>query len=142
MAAPTISARDLNAVRAALDHARGMVISQADLRMRNFNFYTVITGALAAAYASKTISPGWVIAIAGTLASVMFFGLDVRGYGLHQRSVNQLAILEPLVWEQAGVPGWTPIPRTSIASHKWIYRTFFAITGCAWVAAFAAGLLR
>jgi hypothetical protein len=134
---PNAESGDLKALTSALDHARSMANQAAEVRMRNFNFFIVITGALVAGYGR----PAWAWNV---MASLFFLGLDVRGYGLQRRSVDQLTILEPLLWERGGIPGWTAIPRHGglrIISHRWIYQTFCVIVGTAWATALTINLL-
>jgi hypothetical protein len=139
------SADEFRALTSALDHARAMVIATADLRTKNFNFYLVITGVLVAGYA-KPSNAHWplVFAIAGIVSSILFFGLDVRGSSFNRHSADQMAILEPLVWERACIRElWTPIPHDGglrIISHKWISRMFFAVTTTAWIIALVLSL--
>src|SRR5262245_7791697 len=101
----------LAAAIAALDHARTMANYAADVRMRNFDFFVVITAALLAGQAQFDVWWSPILGASGVITSVFFFGLDVRGRGLHKRSIDQLAALEPVIWQQAGVEGWSPIPR-------------------------------
>jgi hypothetical protein len=121
-----------------------MVNQASEVRMRNFNFFIIITGALVAGYGRPAWAWNIILCSAGILASLLFFGLDIRGYGLCHRSVDQLRILEPLLWERAGVQGWTAIPRYGgiwFISHKWLYRSFFVITCTAWITALTFSLL-
>ena len=134
-----------SALSLALEHARAMAISAADLRVRNFNFYIIVSGALIAGYAK---GPSWrwltVLNVAGMFASALFFCLDIRGGGLYRRCAHQLMILEPLVWAQAGVPGWKPLPTdgsSRFLSHTWIYRSFFLVIGVCWMAALILTLI-
>ena len=106
----------------------------SDVRMRNFNFFIVLTGALIAGLAQLPAVWSPVVGIAGAITSVLFFALDVRGRGLVKRSIDQLVLLEPIVWQRAGIQGWTQIPRHGgirILNHQWIYRAFFVIVGVA-----------
>jgi len=141
----TAESGDLRALTAAIDHARAMANQASEVRMRNFNFFIIVTGALVAGYGR---TPGvWNVLfdIAGVMAALLFLGLDVRGYGLHRRSVDQLRIIEPLLWERAALSGWTAIPHHGgfwILSHRWIYRSFFVVLGTAWAIALAITLLR
>jgi len=69
------------------------------------------------------------------LSTILFVGLDIRGYSLHRFSVDQMQLLEERIWDSAGIKHlWTPIPRgwrfSSFIKHNWIYRTFFVLTGC------------
>ena len=123
---------DLTATIAALSHARSMANYASDVRMRNFNFFIVITGALITGQTQLSVVWSPVLAVAGVITSVFFFGLDVRVRGIHKRSIDQLAILEPMIWQQAGIEGWSPRPRHGgklFVSHTWIYRAFFLIAG-------------
>lgn len=141
---PLQETNDLKALTSALDHARTMANQAAEVRMRNFYFFLVITGALVTG-CMKPPSWEWVIVfdVAGILSSLLFFGLDVRGRELHTRSIDQIAELEPRLWNFAGMGDkWTPIPRGGIISHKWIYRTFFGIIGVAWATALIVTLTR
>jgi hypothetical protein len=125
---------ELPALIAALNHAQTMANQASEVRMRNFNFFVAITGALIAGYAKLPAAWSPVLGLVGMLTSVLFFGLDVRGRGLLKRSIDQLVLLEPLVWERAAVRGWSPIPRdggSRFLSHNWIYKTFFVIVGAA-----------
>jgi hypothetical protein len=125
---------ELAALLAALDHARTMANFASDLRMRNFNFFIVVAGALIAGLAQLPAAWSPVVGIAGAITSVLFLGLDIRGRGLAKRSIDQLVLLEPIVWQRAGVHGWTQIPRhggSRFLNHQWIYRTFFVIVGLA-----------
>ena len=97
--------------------------------MRNFNFFVVLTAAMLAGVAQ--LPPKWrpVLGFAGALTSLLFFGLDVRGNRLLKRSLDQLAVIEPLVWKHAGVAGWSAVPRQTLLSHKWLYRAFIVVVG-------------
>jgi hypothetical protein len=126
------SSVDSSELLAALTHAREMANHAADLRMRNFNFFVVFSGILFAGLAQLPIAWSPILGVAGAVTSALFVGLDVRGRGLHRRCIDQLAILEPIVWERAGISGWSPIPRHGGAwflSHNWIYKTFFVMVG-------------
>jgi hypothetical protein len=106
--------------------------------MRNFNFFIIITGALLAGYARPGRVWNLILDGSGTLVSLVFLGLDVRGYGLHRRAVDQMTLLEPIMWSFAGVEGWTPAPThggARILSHRWLYRSLFCIGALAWVVA-------
>ena len=120
---------------ALLDHSRAMVNFASEVRMRNFNFFVVLTAAMLAGVAK--LPPEWtpVVGLAGAFTSLVFFGLDVRGNRLLKRSLDQLSVLEPRVWEQAGISGWSPVPRQTLVSHKWLYRTFIVIVGLASIGA-------
>lgn len=145
--APQQTDGDLKALTSALDHARGMTNQSSELRTKNFNFFVIIAAALVAGYTRPSPSWGWMVVfdLAGIFTSVLFFCLDIRGYGLHQRSVDQLTVLEPLVWDRAGILGWKPIPRHGgirFLSHRWLYRTFFAVVGVSWALALVLNLLK
>ena len=123
---------DLTALVAALNHARDMANHASDLRMRNFNYFVILSGILFTGHAQLPVIWSPLLGAAGAVISALFFGLDVRGRGLHRRSVDQLAILEPILWQRAGVSGWSPIPRhggSRFLSHNWIYKSFFAMVG-------------
>jgi len=112
----------------------------SEVRMRNFNFFVVITGALITGFAQLPAVWSPVVGFAGVLTSVLFLGLDIRGRGLVKRSIDQLELLEPIVWERAAVQGWSHIPRhggCQLISHNWIYRTFFIVVGLASIVASA-----
>lgn len=136
---------DLKALTSALDHARAMANFAGEVRTNNFNFFVLITGGLVTGYAN--LPSGWRIALelGGVVSSLLFILLDVREYGLTRRSVDQLLILEPLVWQRAGLTGWKPIPLHGgirVVSYRWIYRTFFAVIGVGWFLALAISHLR
>jgi hypothetical protein len=86
---PIAESGDLKALISALDHARAMVNQASEVRMRNFNFFIIITGALVAGYGRPAWAWNIILCSAGILASLLFFGLDIRGYGLCHRSVDQ-----------------------------------------------------
>jgi len=140
---PMAEQGDLRALTAAVDHARAMANQASEVRMRNFNFFVVVAGALVAGYGRANWASNFLFDIAGIVSALLFLGLDIRGYGLHRRSMDQLRILEPLLWDRAAVSGWTAIPRHGgfwMLSHRWLYRTFFVAVGAAWTTALAVGL--
>lgn len=135
---------DLKALTSALDHARTMANQAVEVRMRNFNFFIIITGALVAGYGRPAWAWNVIFDVAGIMASLLFFGLDIRGYGLHRRYMDQLRILEPILWKRAGIFERISIPAHEgfrFLSHRWLYRTFFIIIGTAWATALVIGLL-
>ena len=95
---------ELKALCAGLDHARTLVIASHDVRMRNFNFFVLITAALMTGYTRQ--SWGWLVVLdlAGIVSSLSFFALDIRGAGIHKRAGDLVRSLEPIVWESASVP--------------------------------------
>jgi len=121
-----------NALFAALAQSREMASHAAEIRIKNFNFFIVIVGALVsgnAYFASKHYT--MLLGAAGFVIGIMFFALDVRMRQVLSRSIDQLEILEPKVWERAGVKGWTGHIRgdsTKYINHQWIYRTLFVLT--------------
>lgn len=125
--------RDNNALVGALDHARGMANFASEVRMRNFNFYIVIVGALVTGH--LYLKESWaliVLGASGCVVSVFFFGLDLRMRAILKRSIDQLDIIEPEVWSRAEISGWRSNIRSGpvkFASHQWIYRSFFVLTG-------------
>lgn len=138
-AQPLVDGSDLRALTSALDHARTMTNHSSEIRMRNFNFFILVTAALIAGEA-KPPSRGWsmVFGAAGIVSSILFFFLDVRGYGMLRYNSRKIEILEPILWARAGITGWTPAPThggMKMISHRWIYRTFFVLVGLAWAVA-------
>ena len=100
--------------------------------MRNFNFFVLLTAAMLAGHAQLPAPWSPILGFSGIIINALFFALDVRGRGLLERSIDQLTLLEPLVWKKAGVSGWSAIPRHGGArfiSHKWLYRIFFVTIG-------------
>lgn len=126
------------ALFAALEHARVMANWAAEVRMRNFNFYILLTGALVTGYTQLPVKWWMVLALAGTFTSALFVGLDIRVYGLLKRSMDQLKVLESALWQLAELE-WQPIPQhggMQWISHTWIYRTFFVSVGIMSIVAF------
>jgi hypothetical protein len=121
-----------------LDHARNMTLASQQIRTQNFNFFVIATAALVTGYAKLNQQWQVVFGIAGMIISAMFFLLDVRGHGLHKRSVDQMALIEPRIWQQAQLDpkDYTPPPRAEgrqlFISHRFIYRAFFVMVGLAW----------
>ncbi len=74
--------------------------------MRNFNYFILITGALVTGF-SRLSSPWWnpMLEGAGIVSGLLFFGLDVRGYGLLLYNQKKVDTLEPLLWDRAGLLG-------------------------------------
>ncbi|HVU23148.1 MAG TPA: hypothetical protein VHE13_03415 [Opitutus sp.] len=124
---------DTQALLGALAHAREMAHTASDIRMRNFNFFLVIVGALVAGHLHFKESWGpIVLSLSGVVVSVFFFALDLRMRELLKIRVDQLESLEPEVWKRAGMLGREEIPRSGplkFANHKWIYRSCFVLTG-------------
>jgi hypothetical protein len=122
-----------------LDHARNMTLASQQIRTQNFNFFVIVTAALVTGYAK--LIPQWrvIFGVAGIIISAMFFLLDLRGRGLHKRSVDQMALIEPLIWQQARLDEgkYTSPPRAEgrqiFISHLFIYRAFFVMVGLAWL---------
>jgi hypothetical protein len=129
----------LRAMSTLLDHARNMTLASQQVRTQNFNFFIVVTAALVAGYAKLNQQWQPVFGAAGIVISLLFFLLDLRGYGLHKRSVDQLALIEPLIWQRAqfNADVYTEPPRAEgrrlFISHRFIYRVFFVIVGLAWL---------
>jgi hypothetical protein len=126
---------DTASLAAALEHAREMANFAAEVRMRNFNFFLVIGGALAAGYVQMGEQMvRMALGIAGVLLSLLFLGLDIRGHQLVQRATRHLDAIEPVVWAKAGLPTPVPYPHTGrlrMLTHAWIYRTLFGVVGVA-----------
>lgn len=118
---------------AALEHAREMANFASEVRMKNFNFFIVIVGALVTGHicVEKDYVP-FVLGFVGVLTSIFFLFLDIRARELLKRSIDQLDLIEPKIWKLANLEGWSGNIRSGpirIISHKWIYRSFFTLTG-------------
>jgi hypothetical protein len=129
----------LRARTSLLDNARNMTLASQQIRTQNFNFFVVSTAALVTGYAKLNQHWQVVFGMAGITMSAMFFLLDVRGHGLHKRSVDQMALIEEIIWESAQLARrYVPPPRANkgrqrFISHRFIYRAFFVMVGVAWL---------
>ena len=79
---------NLTAATAALDHARSMANYSAEVRMRSFNFFVVITAALLTGLAQLPERWSLILGVGGAIVALFFYGLDVRARGLHKRSIS------------------------------------------------------
>ena len=120
---------------AALNHSRDAMSCAVNVRQKNFHFFVILVGFLAAGYANLS-SPwqGLVLPITGIVLSILFFLLDVRGSQLLHRSNTLLNEIERVVWKEAGlkeIPESHQYSRLRLVSHAFLYRAFFAIVGLA-----------
>ena len=118
-----------------------MVIERADVRMRTFNFFIVLTGALVAGYLKQS-SNEWLIIFpaAGILSTVLFYCLELRGRDFHRHWGGQLDVVEERLWALAGLQWKSGTLPDRRISHRRIYRTLFAIVAVAWSVALFWGL--
>ena len=74
---------DWSPLIAALNHSRELLIRAAQLRVKNFNLFLVIAGALiAAAYHFKAPIAHITLSFAGLIVSLLFLVLDIRQFRL------------------------------------------------------------
>jgi phosphoglycolate phosphatase-like HAD superfamily hydrolase len=120
---------------AALEHARETLVFFADLRSKNFNFFLVLIGTLAAGYAQFP-ALSLPASIAGALSGLLFLGLDWRTSQMIQDARAELMIIEPVFnikmhtndrWKDK-TRNHTGSGRTRFFSHTWIYRTLMIVT--------------
>ena len=107
----------------------------SDVRTRNFNFFIIIVGALATGhvYLKQSWAP-LCLSVSGIVVSFFFFCLDLRMRDILKVRIDELDIIEPEVWKRAGIEGSQGNPRSGpiwFASHLWIDRCMFVLTGIA-----------
>jgi len=124
------------AIIAALNHARSMLICQIDVRVKNFNFFLIMVGALSVAlrqWDDSIVRVG--LSCGGCLLGVVFFLLDARTLLLIKDSRNELYRLEPefgMSIHQADriadrPRGIASSGRSRIISHTFCYRLVFVL---------------
>ena len=127
---------DVNASAASLGHARTMLIHFAEQRIKNFNFFLIVSGVLIASYAKNYSEGGnYLIAIAGIVISLLFLLLDFRTLQLIKDARNDLEVFEkrfgltihavdqlPDKSRKKGGSG-----RSRFRSHTFVYRTVFIL---------------
>jgi len=108
-----------------IDHARTMFLNASDVRMRNFNFFLVIVGALVALYSTRiqfaVINP--VISVSGFVFSILFYILDVRSKQLLNAAHGELKQHE----KNAGINiiGKIHFSTFHLISHTFVYRFIY-----------------
>ncbi|TNJ38893.1 hypothetical protein FGF66_07140, partial [Chlorobaculum thiosulfatiphilum] len=121
-----------NALFATLAQSREMAKLAITIRVKNFNFFVIIVGALVSGNAYFSTKEATILlGIVGFVVGLMFLLLDIRMRLVLERSIDHLEILEQKVWALAGINGWTKHIRgdsTKYINHQWIYRALFIMT--------------
>ncbi|HSS21214.1 MAG TPA: hypothetical protein VLL54_14165 [Pyrinomonadaceae bacterium] len=133
--------------KAALDHARALMIHASDIRMKNFNFFLVIMGVVVTAYLTLgRENARLILGGVGMLVSLAFLLLDIRGRQLLDAADNELirrelelgiSIRSALLQAKAG-----KLIKKAI-SHTFVYRAIYMIgLVLSFVLAIFAGRIR
>ena len=126
------SSHDPDAVhKAALDHARAMVFSASDLRMKNFNFFLIIMGVIVTAYVNVGKNEArFVLSAVGILVSLAFLLLDIRGRELLGAAYKELTLREA----ELGISIQAELLRARAGkflkkaiSHTFVYRAIYML---------------
>jgi|ERR1041384_948703 hypothetical protein len=117
--------------KAALDHARAMAIQAADIRMKNFNFFLIIMGAIMAAFVNVgRENARLVLGAVGVLVSLAFLLLEIRGRELLDAAQKELTLRE----SELGISIRTTLLQRRTGkfmkkaiSHSFVYRAIYVL---------------
>ena len=131
-----------SAAATSLEHARCMLQFQAELRVKNFNFFLVLSGAIVVAL-SQWPDDGirGILCILGAVLAGMFFLLDVRGARLVKDARHDLYRFEAkfglsihdadkIADRRRGIVGGR---RARVFSHTFCYRAVFSMVALLFV---------
>jgi hypothetical protein len=123
----TNSSQNKNDQKYLLEHARILMLQASELRMKNFNFYLIITGAMLA-ISGKNDDKNYIIplmCIAGFILSILFLILDIRGKQILSASFKELSNIE----RELGIQIQANIksPKFNIISHTCVYRLIYGL---------------
>lgn len=112
---------------ASLEHVRAKALHYAEVRMKNFNFFLILIGALAAVVTSSKV-PGMnqVLSLFGSLLSCLFFALDVRGVRLLDGARKEIRRLEPKFGLDFSQRDFC-VTKRPLLSHTYIYRGIYSL---------------
>ena len=117
--------------KAALDHARALMIHAADIRMKNFNFFLIVTGVIMAAYINVgRENARLALSVVGILVSLAFLLLDIRGRQLLDEADKELILRESelgISIRKALFEAKVGKFLTKTASHTFVYRAIYML---------------